>query len=211
MKSLTLVQSLDSKNELNVNIRKPLKGHRSPYLLDWEGNPVMFNKSYYLDPYAYLRRGLAYETYLGEEFVLLQNEGSTGYGQPIKFTRFIEDHTSECINIGDWVIIKAVYPSGEIDKDYFTYSQTPFVPGVKLSGLPIVPHHPDESQIWIPEILPEELPEDINSAPDLLNFFTIKNKYTRGYLSYEITPGKSWLNAKTDNIQKETLWRLIPE
>lgn len=114
----------------------------SPYLLDYEGNPVEYDKIYYMDPYYYLRRGLTYETYLGEQFVLLQNEeDSTGsFGsQPIKFTRYIEDHTDQYVALNDWSIIRAVNPPEAIEKKLFTYSNNPLAHGIKLTGLPMVP------------------------------------------------------------------------
>lgn len=214
MKGFTLVQILGFDDKQNN--QKHLREFNSEYLLDYEGNPVKYNKPYYMDPSLLWGRGIAYEKYMTEYFVLLENEGSQGApsGQQIKFVQ-PAGGDSEYVRIGYWTTIRAVNPpevediigDGVTKYDIFTYS--PLTKGVSLSPSSKISgtNVPTEKMIWIPTLLPE----DLSGESDLLNYFAFQNLYTKKYLSYTNTSEKSWLDAEDSQIHRETLWRLIPE
>lgn len=185
----------------------------STVLLDYQGHPVEYGKHYYMNPYSYSCRGLAYEKYLLTYFILVQNnDQSTSFsGQLIQFSDDFGSSTDKYVKLNTPMSIKAVSsPEGEA-QNYFTYSDTPLAHGLKLTGLPGVPPLPNNLQSWTPESPPKDIP-GLENASDLLNYFAFKNDFSKGYLSIPFAEDKKiWLDARTKNIAKETLWRLIPK
>lgn len=171
-------------------------------LLDIDGNPIEYNKSYYMEPYLFNGRGIAYETWLGEEFVLLQHESSPSpSGQTIRFEHYAGIGGNRDVQTGDWTIIRADSPpvSG---LDMLGYNPT--YHGVQLGTVASAPKLPKDTQVWIPDSSPENI-----NVSKINNYFAFRNLYNNKYLSYKNTNTKSWLDARKDNIQEETLWRFI--
>ncbi|MCU4946873.1 hypothetical protein OCF15_17530 [Bacillus cereus] len=172
------------------------------YLLDTEGNPVEYNKSYYMEPYLFSGRGLAYESWLGENFVLLQHESTSGpSGQTIKFDYYAGIGSNKCVQIDDWTVIRAENPPIN-GLNMFGYNPT--YHGVQLGTVAGAPKLPKDTQVWIPTTSSEKV---IFSGE--INYSAFKNMYNNKFLSYKNTNSKSWLDARVSNIQEETLWRLI--
>ncbi|MCU4948982.1 hypothetical protein OCF15_28610 [Bacillus cereus] len=185
----------------------------STFLLDYQGDPVEYGKHYYMNPYSYFRRGLTYEKYLLTNFILVQNEDqpSSFSSQLIKFSDDFGSSTDKYVKLNTPMSITAVSPPEGETQNFFTYSDSPLAHGIKLTGLPRVPHLPNNLQSWTPESLPENIP-GLENASDLLNFFAFKNDFSKGYLSIPSAADKKlWLDARTQTIVKETLWRLIPK
>lgn len=172
------------------------------YLLDADGNPVEYNKSYYMEPYLFNGRGLAYETWLGENFVLLQHESSLSpSGQTIRFDHYAGIDSSSNVKIGDWTIIRADNPPVN-GLDMFGYNPT--YSGVQLGTVAMVPGLPKDTQVWIPTH-----PYDEFNLAKENNYFNFENMYNKKYLSYKNTNAKLWLDSKGHYLEEETLWRLI--
>ncbi|WP_410993555.1 hypothetical protein [Bacillus cereus] len=185
----------------------------STLLLDYQGHPVEYGKHYYMNPYSYSHRGLAYEKYLLTHFILVQNndQPTSSSGQLIKFNDDFGSSTDKYVKLNSPISITAVSPPEGEDQNFFTYSDSPLASGIKLTGLPGVPHLPNTLQSWTPESLPQDIP-GLENASDLSNFFGFKNDFSKGYLSIPFAPDKKlWLDASTKTIAKETLWRLIPK
>ncbi|MCQ6337095.1 MULTISPECIES: hypothetical protein [Bacillus cereus group] len=172
------------------------------YLLDIDGNPIEYNKSYYMEPCLFNGRGIAYETWLGEDFVLLQHEsGQSPSGQTIRFDHYAGIGGNKYVQTRDWTIIRADSPPVD-GLDMFGYNPT--YHGVQLGTVARAPKLPKDTQVWIPD----SYSENINVSKKN-NYITFRNLYNNKYLSYKNTNDKSWLDARKDNIQEETLWRLI--
>ncbi|PHC36241.1 hypothetical protein COF09_29385 [Bacillus toyonensis] len=183
-------------NSITVN------AETASYLSDIDGNPIEYNKSYYMEPYLFNGRGIAYETWLGEDFVLLQHESSPSpSGQTIRFDHYAGIGGNKYVQVGDWTIIRADSPPVD-GLDMFGYNPT--YHGVQLGTVAGAPKLPKDTQVWIPNSYSENI-----NVPKKNNYFTFRNLYNNKYLSYKNTNAKSWLDARKDNIQEETLWRFI--
>lgn len=194
-------------------IQKQKEDFMNTFLLDYQGYPIEYGKYYYMNPYSYPHRGLAYEKYLLTHFILVQNndQPSSSSGQLIKFNDDFGSSTDKYVKLNTPMSITAVSPPEGETQNFFTYSDSPLAHGLKLTGLPGAPHLPNNLQSWTPEGLPEDIP-GLENASDLSNLFVLKNDFSKGYLSIPFANNeKLWLDARTQTVAKETLWRLIPK